>query len=272
MLNMVVTDLDGTLANQNGEISEADLATLKHLGETGIMRVIATGRSLYSVKKSIDANLPLDFLLFSCGAGILDWKKKKIIKNNALRFDEIEHTNSYLFDLNVDFMLHLPIPDNHHFFYHSAGNSNPDFEKRIQLYRKFSRKIKKEKINITSACQYVVIPGEGSVSYEKIVNDLTNLSVIRTTSPLDKQTPWLEIFPACVSKGQSAAWLCNRLGIKQSSVLSIGNDYNDLDLLEWSGYSYAVGNAAVVLKQKFNLTKSNHESAFMHAVHDVLQI
>ena len=80
MLKMVITDLDGTLANRDGKISKADLNTLEQLGEQNITRVIATGRSIYSAKKVLDENLPIDYLLFSSGAGILHWHRKEIIK------------------------------------------------------------------------------------------------------------------------------------------------------------------------------------------------
>lgn len=272
MLKMTITDLDGTLINKNGEISEADLSTLERLGKRNIIRVIATGRSIYSTKKVLDENLPIDFLLFSSGAGIMDWRNKKIIKDAAFNSDEIKYINKYLLDLNSDFMLHQPIPDNHHFYYHDNGKPNPDFDKRLQIYSKFSSPFKNEDIKHKSACQYVVIIQDYSMNCELITKDLNEFSVIRTTSPLDKKTLWIEIFPAKVSKGQSAAWLCHKLGIEKTSVLSIGNDYNDLDLLEWSGYSYVVENAPIDLKHKFKLTKPNHDSAFMHAVSDVIQL
>jgi HAD superfamily hydrolase (TIGR01484 family) len=237
-----------------------------------VIRVIATGRSLYSANKVLDENLPIDYLLFSSGAGILKWRDKKIIKDAALNSDEIKYINNYLLDLNADFMLHQPIPDNHQFCYHDNGNHNPDFDKRLQFYSEFSCSFKENNFNYKSACQYVVIIPDHSINYESIANDLNKFSVIRTTSPLDKKTLWIEIFPANVSKSYSASWLCNRLGLDKSCVLSIGNDYNDLDLLEWAGQSYVVENAPDDLKQKFKLTKSNHESAFMHAVSDVISI
>lgn len=272
MLKMVITDLDGTLANRDGKISKADLNTLEQLGEQNITRVIATGRSIYSTKKVLDENLPIDYLLFSSGAGILNWHRKEIIKAAALNSNEIKHINKYLVDMNVDFMLHLPIPDNHKFFYHESGKQNSDFKKRIQIYREFSNPIDIVGNGFDSACQYVVIVPDQSVNYENVVRDLNEFSVIRTTSPLDKKTLWIEIFPTQISKGKSAAWLCSRLEIDKLYVLSIGNDYNDLDLLDWSGHSYVVENTPVELKQKYKLTKSNHESAFMHAVSDVIQL
>jgi len=268
---MVITDLDGTLANPNGNISKSDLDTLKRLGEKNIIRVIATGRSLYSADKILDENLPIDYLVFSSGAGILNWQDKEIIKAESMGSQDIQSVNTYLLNLNTDFMLHFPIPDNHKFLYHDSGKENPDFLERIKIYNQFSEPINKKEIMMTSSCQFVVIIPDNSISYEQIAQELITFSVIRTTSPIDKQTMWIEIFPANVSKGQSAAWLCNRLGVKQSDVLSIGNDFNDLDLLEWSGYSFTVENAPSLLKDKFFLTKSNHDSALTHAVDQVIR-
>lgn len=269
---MVVTDLDGTLANPDGEIGKSDLNTLKKLGDNSIVRVIATGRSLYSANKVLDENLPIDYLLFSSGAGILNWQNKEIIKNASLCLKEIQSINRYLMNINADFMLHFPIPDNHKFFYHKSGENNPDFMRRIEVYNQFSEPINREALTLKKACQYVIVVTDNSITSEKISEELKAFSVIRTTSPLDKQTLWIEIFPSNVSKGQSAAWLCNNLFINQEDVLSIGNDYNDLDLLEWSGYSFVVENAPFILKNQFDLTKSNHESALMYAVNQVITL
>lgn len=269
---MVITDLDGTLANPDGKISKSDLNTLKQLGDNSIIRVIATGRSLYSANKVLDDNLPIDYLLFSSGAGILKWKNKEIIKNASLNAKEMQSINKYLMNINADFMLHFPIPDNHKFFYHESGKNNPDFIRRIKVYNQFCGPINSRPLTLKTACQYVIIVADNSITHEKISEELKAFSVIRTTSPLDKQTLWIEIFPANISKGQSAAWLCNDLCINQEDVLSIGNDYNDLDLLEWSGYSFVVENAPSVLRNQFNFTKSNHESALMHAVHQVIKL
>ena len=49
---LVVTDLDGTLLGSNREAGKRNLHTLHNLGEQGILRVIATGRSLFSAPQS----------------------------------------------------------------------------------------------------------------------------------------------------------------------------------------------------------------------------
>jgi hypothetical protein len=89
--------------------------------------------------------------------------------------------------------------------------------------------------------------------------------VIRTTSPLDGRSTWIEIFPTTVSKSLTAAWLADTLGIDQQKVASVGNDYNDIDLLEWTPNSYVVNNAPSDLKNRFTCVASNNDGGVAEA-------
>jgi len=265
-LKMVVTDLDGTLLNPQHQISDKDLQSLKLLGDKNIYRVIATGRSPYSLNKVLPADFPIDYLIFSSGSGIINWNTKEILYAQSLKSEEVAIIASLLIKMNIDFMIHKPIPENHHFFYHQAGHENPDFERRIKIYEKFAQPLKIAPKAFGSACQLLaIIPNDISI-YESIKNKLTQFKVIRTTSPLDGNSIWIEIFPKSVSKGSATAWLCERLGCHPASVVGIGNDYNDIDLLNWTQHSFVVENAPQELKQKFEITDSNINSGFTEAV------
>lgn len=64
-IHMVVTDLDGTLLNTDHQISETNKQTLHWLGDKKITRVAATGRTLFSSKKVLSNDTPIDYLIFS---------------------------------------------------------------------------------------------------------------------------------------------------------------------------------------------------------------
>src|SRR5665648_684384 len=59
---------------------------------------------------------------------------------------------------------------------------------------------------------------------EKILLTFPELSVIRTTSPLNPDYTWMEIFPNGVSKAHGIEEICRLTGIDQKSTLGIGND------------------------------------------------
>jgi hydroxymethylpyrimidine pyrophosphatase-like HAD family hydrolase len=94
---------------------------------------------------------------------------------------------------------------------------------------------------------------------------LPDYSVIRTTSPLDGKATWIEIFPNAVSKSRTAAWLAQKLKIDNRNIVSVGNDYNDLDLLEWTAKSYVVDNAPADLKSRFVGVASNNNGGVAEA-------
>jgi hypothetical protein len=76
----------------------------------------------------------------------------------------------------------------------------------------------------------------------------------------------MEIFHRTVSKGNGVKFVCDVLQIDHEHTLGIGNDFNDLDLLEFTNFSYIVENGPQELKARFLQAASNEESAFAHAV------
>ena len=112
----------------------------------------------------------------------------------------------------------------------------------------------------------VVPEQEASGIYEQVSRQLAGLSVVRATSPLDHQSLWIEVFPMGVSKSHGAAWLLHQLGMGPENVVAVGNDYNDLDLLQWAGKGFVVANAPVDLKSRFATVSSNNRSGVAAAI------
>jgi hypothetical protein len=265
-LSLVVTDLDGTLLNSNSKVSDVDLATLNMLGEEGIVRVIATGRSPYSFEKVIDKDFPIDYLIFSSGAGIMHWQKKNILYSTELESSDIQNVVDELILHNVDFMVHEPIPANHLFLYHYTGSDNNDFLRRVEIYKPFCQPYIPGIPFDTNATQILAVLPHNVDWFENLKNRFPLLKVIRATSPLDGHSIWMEIFPRDVSKAHGIRWICNELNINLEEVIAIGNDFNDLDMLCSVKRSYVVDNSPHELKTRFLNVKSNNDSGFSHAV------
>ncbi len=266
---MVVTDLDGTLLNNDRMISQQDLETLHSLRHQGVLRVIATGRNLYSARKVLSDDTPIDYLIFSSGAGIMNWSTKELIYQDHIPEKIVSDLIALFIDHKYDFMVHQPVPDNHHFYYWRSKKGNKDFERRLSVYRTYGKMLEPYKYSRTSASQLLVITRQPDHILPKLQNELTHLNVIRTTSPLDGKTTWIEIFPKHVSKAYASQWLLKHLDYKPRFTLAIGNDYNDSALLDWAEYSFVVANAAPELKSQYNNSASNSDHGFTEAVEKV---
>ena len=249
---LLVTDLDGTLLGGDRRLRDCDRRALDRLGREGCQRAIATGRHLYSFRMVAAERFPVDYVVVSSGAGIYDLRQRRLVRSHSLTGRETETAVRVLDSLDLDFMVHRPIPDNHHFQYRWSGRPNTDFHGRMAHYRAFAAPL--DGAVGPSAPLLAVVPADRSEpSRDHVASLLPDLTVIRTSSPLDHRSTWIEVFPREVSKSQAAAWLAARHGIRRGDVCAVGNDYNDRDLLEWAASSYVVANAAPELRARHDV-------------------
>lgn len=257
-------DLDGTLLNAEKKIGIKDWQTLEDIGKKGFLRVFATGRTYYSAHKVLDSSFPFDFLIFSSGAGIKNMKTGEIIYNAGLNSSQIEKTIHVLRALNVNFSIQHPIPDNHIYHYYKAKKENTDFEWRNNLYKQYAYPLNSN-FPLNEATQFLVIL-ENEDEFNKVKSEIQKLKVIRATSPIDGKSIWLEIFPECVSKANGGKFLCNILNISQRNTIGIGNDFNDLDLLDWTKQSFVVENSPDFLKKRYQICTNNENNPLTDVV------
>ncbi|MFC2113728.1 HAD-IIB family hydrolase [Bacteroidota bacterium] len=265
---VVITDLDGTLLNSEKGISPKDIVTLELLGDQKYVRIIATGRSLYSVRKVLPLYVPVDYIIFSSGAGILDWQTNQVIQRKSLPEKDLKLTISVFDNQKTDYSIQEEIPDNHYYTFVKYSDVNPDFDNRNKLYRDFAIQVQPDHSHVNKACQLIgIVPGDsGLMAYKKVRDALPRLSVIRSTSPLDGQSTWIEVFPKGVSKSNGVKWLLKNQKIHTRNIMAIGNDYNDIDLLRWSPNSFVVENSPEEIRNEFQTVTSNNKSGFSEAV------
>jgi Cof subfamily protein (haloacid dehalogenase superfamily) len=60
----------------------------------------------------------------------------------------------------------------------------------------------------------------------------------------------LDLMPPGISKGWALEKLAARLGVERKEVMAIGDNWNDLEMLEWAGQGVIMGNAALELRTK----------------------
>lgn len=266
---LFITDFDGTLLRSDNTLAQRDLDALASLTRRGIKTAIATGRSLYSFRNSPGVDLPVDYIIFTTGAGVVTQPEGHLVYKANLSRDMVLEALDFFKESAFDFMLHNPVPDNHTFFYRRATPTNTDFETRLTRYRPFGKPFKTISGNgFGEASQFLAVIPETSA--DDVVADvreaLPGLSVIQTTSPLDHTSTWIELFHPNVSKSSTAAWLAAELNVDPMDTMAIGNDYNDQDLLAWAANSFVVENAPQDLKARFQTVASNNNGGVAEAI------
>ena len=279
-VGLIATDLDGTLLGSDHTLGSRDASALRELGEAGVVRVVATGRSRLAAERVLDRTVPIDYLVVSSGAGILDWRSGRLLRRHAFEAADARRAAEVLRRFGVDFMAHDPVPDDHRFRFVRARSENPDFERRIGRYGEFAvpwRDGGSAGTNpddgigsVPEACQFVAILGPGEdVLHDRLRAALPEFAVVRSTSPLDGRSIWVEVRPRGVSKESAVAWLAARHGLDAGRTVAVGNDYNDCGMLRWSANPFVVGNAAPELLERYRVVSSNDAGGFSDAVREV---
>ena len=278
-VGLVATDLDGTLLGPDHTLGPRDAAALRALGRAGVVRVVATGRSLHAAERVLHREFPIDYLAVSSGAGILDWRTGRILHSHRFEARGARRVADVLTRLGVDFMAHSPVPDDHRFRFVRARPANPDFERRVGRYGEFATPWREGEAAggpgagadaMPEACQFVAIllPGEWAL-FERLSAALPGFAVVRSTSPLDGRSLWAEVRPPGVGKAAAVAWLAGRHRLDAKRTAAVGNDYNDSDLLGWSANPFVVGNAAAELRERFRVVSPNDAGGFSDVVEAV---
>lgn len=252
---LFATDVDGTLLDGNTRIHESNVRALDALGRHGVVRVVATGRSVETARRVLPNDLPFDYLVFSSGAGICRWPDGTLLHENHMSSAVAHGILSILRREQLSFMAQRPIPHNHQFFYEEGiAHLQGDFHARLSAYSDLARALLDPVNDFREGLsQFIVTIPEDEVLFQRLhLLFSQKVEVIRATSPFDGHSIWMELFPHGVSKGSGIEWLCDKLGVARGFVGVVGNDYNDLGMLrQFARHAYVVANSPQELREKF---------------------
>ncbi len=274
-IKLVATDLDGTFLKDDRTISSKNRKALYLLGKKKIIRAVATGRNLRKVKEVLKEDVPFDYIVFSSGAGVYDWNLKKHIFNQNITKHSAQKLIRYFVDRKLSFHAFLPVPDNHKHWYFRGEKRCDEFERYFSFNNSFATELNLSKLPDTELCQFLVIIPEEREKFEEMKSGIEavcpEIHVIRTSSPITAGFIWIEIFHESVSKGNGIKEICKLHKINQKDTVGIGNDYNDIDLLDFTGYSFMTENAPSEISKRYKSALSNENDAFAFVVQSLLK-
>ncbi len=229
-------DLDGTFVTHGFSVPPSHTETVRELKRRGWYVVAATGRHLRSVSSVIDDTVPFDEVIFSTGLGAVRWPSKELLFVLTLDDDLKQQALEEMLARTDSVMLHLPFPDNNRFLYQSGVTLHPDMIRRIALYGDSAVSCDKTALFESPASLLVsVVDACEEDDMRRLIAALPSAKIVRATSPLDRTSQWIEVYPAGAGKAAAAQKICDRLGIDIRSCVAVGNDFNDIELLQACG-------------------------------------
>lgn len=255
MIKLFATDLDGTIHTRDKGFVQKDIDALQQMGEKGIVRVIATGRTLNSAQNVIPEDFPVDYLVFSSGAGVYDRKADELLQVKHLGAEKLKELIPLLSDHKLNFTLHWPIPDNHRFYFSASEEEHDDFHRFLSHNAQFARSIDDNPPDKDYTQILAFLPDLETYNY--ISERVTGIKTVRATSPIDGKSVWMEFFHHGVSKAEGIKFICNLRNIREEEVAVLGNDFNDLDMLSSFSNAFVVSNSPVELTKKYQVVASS---------------
>jgi len=248
--NWFISDVDGTLLDDDNNLPAANREALIHCQKIGIPVVLATGRRWTTLQRLID-RLPLtglvDYAILNNGMVIKELKNRTVLHHEGFPIATAMEVVEALAPLNLDpiALTYNPI-GGHDVFHRRLSLMNGDF---VAKNEEFSVHIDDyNELENKSLVELILLGPEAELSVaQQALNHLPlESALIRNTFYSGFM---LEITPKNISKLSGAKRLAKILGLSLDNAVAIGDSANDLPLLRVVGKSVAVGNAPDEVKQ-----------------------
>lgn len=267
---LVVTDMDGTFLNSKEEISEENLKIVKELNKRGILFSIATGRLDTMIKpylRQIGNNNPI----ISCNGALVrniskgEFYHAQIIKEIEFKkVIDICKANNLVFAVYCEYTVYSECIEGRIKHYVDRNESLCEEDKVAikivkNIYTDIEEKIFKVLVANDSPELLEQVSGE--------LNKIHGIEAYKSSSNL------LDIMAEGVTKGTALKDLAEILKIKREEIIAIGDNHNDISMLEYAGYAIAVGNAEQAVKDIADLvTASNDDDGVAKGLRKVLNL
>ncbi len=283
-MKLLATDLDGTLLNENHEISEENVQAIKKAEEHGIQVVVATGRTYHAAKKPLEAaglNLPIICLngakIYDNAGQLLkstpleeqDCKRiQAICEKEGLYFEVFTNQGGFtksregFLQVMIDIMMSFHPTTTREEIREMALQRFQDEE--IKITPDINKLFEREDIIVYKILAFSIKNENLNPIYLQL-KDKEDLAI--TSSGFSN----LEFNHKDAQKGPALEHFAKTLNIAMKDVMAIGDSYNDVSMLTMAGRGVAMANADNEIKQLCNYTtKTNREHGFAHAVEEML--
>ena len=242
---LLVVDIDGTLLNKDGAISNEDRDALAKVCESGIQVALSTGRV---AKACVDimAQLSLDgYHIFFDGALVSNPETGEEVYVRPISKESIRQTVEFahLNKITLDFY-----SSTHYFVERESWGSDirRDFYKTLPIVVDYPKLWREERI--LKATLTVRSPEEKARANDFYQHFKDILAFSWTRTPAYPEVDFINVLAPDVSKGKALEALASYLGVPLTEVVAIGDGDNDISLLSTAGLAIAMANATDELK------------------------
>jgi Cof subfamily protein (haloacid dehalogenase superfamily) len=243
---LLVTDIDGTLTTPERVITDAVQEAVREAQRRGVRVCLATGRAWQSGQRyfeMVSADPP--GILFNGGL-IYDFLADRVLSRETLTHEHAGHVIEAL-DSYPDLAAHI---------YLARQDASPRDDTANHIYVRWMTPL----VEATARQDHLrpeaigdlrlALDGLGGVMKFRILGARERLDSLieqmarrHPTNHVYSERESLEVLPPGVSKGTALKVMATRLGIAMEDIVAVGNDFNDLTMIQVAGLGVAMADA-----------------------------
>ena len=265
MYKLIACDVDETLLSLDNSVSKRNVEAIQKATDLGVKFVLATGRGFPTVQETLQAiglhNKKGHYVISFNGGAVTENKENELLHYHGLDFGFA--SQMYTRGLEYDVCIHIYTLDDV-YVYNYIEEERAHLETKMAVIEVFDKDLD-------------FLKGEEIVKILYMNTDLDYLRKIeKEMTPFTENCDvsyssnrYLEFNAKGANKGEGLTFLANHLQIDLSETIAIGDNHNDLPMLETAGLSVGVQNIVPELKEKVDyLSKANHEE---DAIYEVIE-
>lgn len=270
MIKLILLDLDGTLMSPDHlTVSEKNRIALKKAHDMGVKIGICTGRTLAIIGDVCEQVPEVDYIIYSNGAGVYDGRNKKPIYAKCFSWEQAEGFIDYILSKHAFIELYVSGKS----FVEQArakyfgGDILPQ-EFIDSLLDKMEKCDDIKRFIKGNEIEKITLYPEDKALQDEMWAYFSKFDNISLTSSLPCS---MEMTREGVDKGTALASMCEILGITAEECMTFGDAGNDIPMLEYAKYSFAMENGSEACKKAAKYqTKSNAESGVAFAINEFI--
>lgn len=256
---MICLDIDGTLLNSNHEITENVKSAINIVAnENKIPVVLVSARmpkGITFLQKELEIEQPI-----ICYSGALILDKDKVLSKEFIDVSNLEKIYKLVNENNIHISLYK---DNEWYIEEMDywAKQESEITNIIPKISDFNDLIEEWEIEGTGPNKILCMANPNEINFLKENITATDLNIYPS------KPTYLEIMPTNASKTSAINILQKKFNVERSEIIAMGDNYNDIDMLEYAGLGIAMGNAPDDVKKYANdITSTNNEDGVAEAL------
>ena len=269
-IRIVALDIDGTLLDPQFQITARNLAALRRAHDSGVEIILGTGRR-HQFAMPIAQALGFDVWLISSNGALTKSTTGDLFHRDLLPAPVAREFCHYMQEFRHNTVL----------TFDREGKGALIIESAEQLHLSIARWMKSNEPYLDYA-----VPLENSLIVDPIQAMMCGpIALMKQAEERMQTAPFadrvtmlktqyeardlciLDVLNAECSKGHALRRWAEHRGIHRDEVMAIGDNYNDLEMLEFAGVPFVMGNASDDIKQNgWPVTLSNDQSGVAAAL------